>query len=204
MATQPQKKKPGAKAATAAGVSPAAKPAKESGASPFPGKPNNPAGVGNQPFMAAPGLNKGLNPPLFNMPPFGPPMPNTMSLPQSMMPPQGIMPPQGMIPPPGFGAIPAAFASGELFNSLGNMLRLGIDTINAALAGSNQLMQGFTGGGQIHNPQPQYPQGCGCRGHMQHCCGHYYQRNTYHESGCHSCCDVYGESCCNPSVHNCC
>ena len=195
MATQPQKKKSSAGAAIAApdaSTSPTANPAKSTSASPFPGIFNNPTGVGNIPFMAAPG---------FNMPPFGgPPMPGAMP------------PPQGMMPPmPGFGPMPSPSTSGELFNSLGNMLRLGIDTINTVLASSNQLLQGLTSGGYqapypYHPyPQPQHPQGCGRQGygHMQHCCGHH-QHNTYHDSGCHSCCDVYDESCCNPGVHNCC
>lgn len=208
MATQPQKKKPGTKATTAApnaGASPAVNPVKDGGTSPFPGKPGNPAtGAGNNPFTAASGPKIGLNMPPFNMPPFGPPMPNAMPFPQGMMPPQGMM---GMPPAPGFGAIPAAFAGGGLFNSLGNMLRLGVDTINSALAGSNQLVRGLTGGGQppYPCPQPYYPQSCGCHhGHMRHGCGHSHQHNTYHDCGCRSCCDVYGESCCNPGVHNCC
>lgn len=201
MATQPQKKKPAARAATAtsgASAKPKANPAKDSGASPFPGKPNNPAtSAGNKPFMAAPGANMG-----FNMPPFGTPMPNIMPPLQGMMPPQEMMPPM-----PGYGAMPARFTGSGLFDSLGNMLRLGIDTINAALAGSNQLVQGFTGGYRSSYPCPQYPQhpqGCGHHGQTQHCCGHHHQHNTYHDCGCHSCCDVYGESCCNSSVHNCC
>ena len=134
--------------------------------------------MGNMPFPAQPGVN---------MPPFGAPMPGG-----PMPPPQGMMPP---MPGP-----MQAQGSGDLFTSVGNMLRLGVDTINAALAGSNQIMQAFTGTGH-HDPY-------GHPYHYHHGWGHHHHGHC----GCHhndpaccypSCCDCYGESCCNPSVHGC-
>jgi hypothetical protein len=114
----------------------------------------------------------------------------------------GPIPPQGMMPPmPGLNPMQAQ-ASSDLFTSVGNMLRLSVDAINSVLAGSNQIMQAFTGPG--HHPYSHYPHGnmhhhgCGCQ-----CSGHEHH-DHYHDSQYHSCCDVYGESCCNPSVNGCC
>jgi hypothetical protein len=157
----------------------------ESGGAASPSMPDPFSGMvnpmmGNMPFPAPPGVN---------VPPFGAPMQG------------GPMPPQGMMPPMP-GTMPTQ-PSGDLFTSVGNMLRLGVDTINAALAGSNQIMQAFAGTG-YHDPY-------GYQGHPHH----YHHDWDYHHHaycGCHhhdpaccypSCCDCYGESCCNPSVHGC-
>lgn len=133
-------------------------------------------------------------------PPFGmnmPPIPMgqpgmTMGGPNPMMPP---MPP---------GAFPSPTANGSLLDSVGTMIKLGIDTINAALAGSNQLLQGISGASYHGNPYPHHYQGCDDHGYMHshhhHCCEH----NHYHDSYGHSCCDQCGDSGCCPSVHNCC
>ena len=131
-------------------------------------------------------------PPGVNMPPYGANMPG--------------MP--GMPPMPG-AYPPAGQSSAALFSSVGNMLRLGVDTLNAVLAGSNQVIQAFMGGGH-HSPYYYDPYGPfnphhgygghHCGGH--HCCGHHHH-DHYHDSHCHSCCDVYGEHCCNPSVNGC-
>ena len=127
-------------------------------------------------------------------PPFGMPMPpfpmgqhgTAMGGPNPMMPP---------IPP---GALPSPTATGDLLGSVGTMIKLGIDAINTALAGSNQLLQGMSGRG--YYPYAHHHHGCGCHPHGHHCCQH----NHYHDSYGHSCCDHYGESCCYSSVHNCC
>lgn len=146
--------------------------------SPFPETPGKPGVVGPLP-----------PPPGFAMPPFGAPM-------------FGAMPPQMPMPPmPGFAAMPSS-AGGDLFQSLGNMLRLGIDALNIALAGGNQLLQGLSGTPWPY-PYPHHAPHGGCH-HGHHCCGGHDHGNTYHDGCCHSCCNHYGESCCNPSVHNCC
>jgi len=145
------------------------------------------------PGMANPMMGNMPSPPGFNVPPFGAPMQG------------GPMPPQGMMPPmPGTNSMQAQ-GSSNLFASVGNMLRLGVDTINAALAGSNQIIQAFAGSGYhtpSHYPHGQmYHHGYGRHGNMHHCCGH---NDHYHNSRCDSCCDVYGENHCNPSVNGCC
>lgn len=126
----------------------------------------------------------------------------------------GPIPPQGMMPPmPGSNPMQAQ-AGSDLFTSVGTMLRLGVDAVNSALAGSNQIMQALTGFG-YHSPS-HYPHGdmyhhgnmhhqsdMHHHGSGHHCCGHGHH-DHYHDSQCHSCCDVYGESCCNPSVNGCC
>ena len=153
--------------------------------SPFPGQFNNPLTPGSFPMAAPTG---------FNTPPFGAPMAG------------GPMPPpQGMIPPmPGVASMPTQ-SSGDLFNNLGTMIRLGIEAVNAALIGGNQLIQGLVGSGYHGNYPYHYPHhhDHGCHGHHMHHCCDYYHHDHYHDSCCHSCCDVYGESCCNPSVHGC-
>jgi hypothetical protein len=150
-----------------------------SGSAPFPGMPfQSPFG------MAMPPMPPGMIP--------GPP-----GGPYSMMPPP---PPGGMMPP---GAMSSPVSASSVFDSLGTMLKLGIDTVNAVLAGGNQLLQGISGSGYYpgHYPAAPHP-GMGYHGyghHGHHCCEH----NHYHDSYGHSCCDVCGDSCCHPSVHNC-
>lgn len=134
-------------------------------------------------------------------PPFGmamPPMPPGMmpGPPAGMYPMMPPPPPGGMMPsmmPQ--GVMPSTVSASSVFESLGTMLKLGIDTINTVLAGGNQLLQGIAGQGQ-HMGYHGY-HGYGHHGH--HCCEH----NHYHDSYGHSCCDVCGDSCCHPSVHNC-
>lgn len=164
------------------------------------GTPGNPSmagpfpGMGQNPMMA--GAPYGL-PPGFNPAQPGAPMQG------------GPMPPPGMMPPmPGTSPMQQQ-GSGDLFTSVGNMLRLGVDAINAALAGSNQIMQAFMGGGQGMYPYAHgypYHYGHGHYGHghhgHHHCCSQQ-RHDHYHDSWCHSCCDVYGQGCCNPGVHGC-
>ena len=86
---------------------------------------------------------------------------------------------------------------GSLFENLGNMLRLGVDVINAGLASGLQLIEGLHGQG----PESCSPHddcsccdtsgcdSCSCHhGHSGHCCPPTSGR----------CCQ-----CCNPSVHGC-
>jgi len=186
MADQSKRETPSAKAAAqGAAASRSMDPAK-GGAAPFPGTFTNPAGPGSMPFQTAPG---------FAMPPFGAPMP-------------GAMPPQMPMPPmPGFGPMPSPSAGGDLFGSLGTMLRLGIDILNTTLASGNQLLQGLSPGGYPAPYSWPHPQDWGHHVHMHPCCGQHHHghhhHDTYHDGWGRSCCDCCGESCCNPGVHNC-
>ena len=113
------------------------------------------------------------------MPPWT--LPPSFSLPQ---PPQGWA---GMLPQPGV-VQPAPLAVGPLGDRLGSTLRLGIDVINMALAGSLRLLGGYAGHDHGHGGHC----GCGGHGHVEHCGGY-------------DCCHVYEhDGCCTPSVGNCC
>jgi hypothetical protein len=122
------------------------------------------------------------------------PFPPSFSLPQMPQMPQMPQGWAGMLPQPGV-VQPAPLAVGPLGDRLGSTLRLGIDVINMALAGSLRLL----GGG-------------GWGGHAQCHCGHggYPSHHGYHGGGCdpcggHDCCGVFEhEGCCNPSVGTCC
>jgi len=121
----------------------------------------NPAGAGSPSPMGA-------------LPPWA--MPPSFSLPQ---------PPQGwaMLTQPGV-VQPAPLAVGPLGDRLGSTLRLGIDVINMALAGSLRLLGRMDDGG--HAP------GCGGHSCAEHCGGY-------------NCCCVFEHGdCCTPSVGNCC
>lgn len=123
----------------------------------------------------------GLPPPMTGMPPWA--MPPTFSLPQ---PPQGWA---AMMPQPGV-VQPAPVAVGPLGDRLGSTLRLGIDVINMALAGSLRLLGGIGYGQHEHG----YGGHCSCGGHAGagHCGGY-------------DCCRVFEhDDCCTPSVGNCC
>lgn len=138
------------------------------------------------------GLNAG-----HAMPLPGNPMPGQMhSQPyMQMMQPPFQMPP-GMVPQPGIlnQQTPVApymgQSGGPLFNSLGSMLRLGIDLVNAGLAGGLQLMEGFYGGrgGGHHHGNGYEGNSCCCE---PDCCSE--------QPSCCGPCDT-----CNPSVNNCC
>jgi hypothetical protein len=116
------------------------------------------------------------------------------------LPPWGVTPPPGAAgPPPGppWPASPSpspVAMEGPFFESVGQMLRLGVAFATAAFAGGLQVMQGFTGpamGGGCGAPTPPggcaggWPEpargcGCGCE-----------------PSGCG------GGPPCRPGVHNC-
>jgi hypothetical protein len=73
-----------------------------------------------------------------------------------------------------------------LFSSLGNMLKLGVNLINAGLASGLQLIEGLSGGAYCSDSHASCFSCC----EPCSCC-----ENT-------SCCEPC--DCCNPSVHNCC
>jgi hypothetical protein len=137
------------------------------------------ATTGTTPSSTSTGAT-GLPPPMTGLPPWA--MPPSFSLPQ---------PPQGwgaMLPQPGI-VQPAPVAVGSIGDRLGSTLRLGIDVINMALAGSLRLLGGYSG-----HAQHGYGGQCGCGGHSGagHCGGH-------------DCCHVFEhDACCTPSVGNCC
>lgn len=113
------------------------------------------------------------------------PSPPSFSLPQIPQMPHGWA---GMLPQPGM-VQPAPLAVGPLGDRLGSTLRLGIDVINMALAGSLRLLGGGGWGGhaQCHG---------GNHGHHGGCCD---------PCGGHDCCEVFEhEGCCNASVGTCC
>jgi hypothetical protein len=92
---------------------------------------------------------------------------------------------------------PAMSATGSLGERLGTTLSLGLDLLNAGLAGSIRLLSGLSGvasglgAGMWSEP---YHEGCGCGGS---CSCHGYAQ--------HDCCCVMGGSCdCHPSVGTCC
>jgi hypothetical protein len=119
--------------------------------------------------------------------------PPTTALPPWAMPPSFSLsqPPQGwaMLPRPGV-VQPAPFAVGPLSDRLGSTLRLGIDVINMALAGSLRLLGGI-----------------GYGGHEQGCCGYYGcgGNSCAEHCGGYDCrCVFEHDHCCTPSVGNCC
>lgn len=122
----------------------------------------------------------GATPSPVAMPPW--PTPPSFSLSQ---PPQGW----GMLPQPSV-VQSAPLAVGPLSDRLGSTLRLGIDVINMALAGSLRLLGGIGSGGH------------------EHCCGgvHGYGGHACAEQcgGYDCCCAFEHDHCCTPSVGNCC
>jgi len=111
--------------------------------------------------------------------------PGGENIPGWAVPPSVAMMPQGPGASGFFAAMPQGGAGGEgsLTHSLGSTIRLGVDVINAALAGSVRLLNGMSGMAYGH-PEP----GCGCNacsgGSGTDCCG--------------------CEECCNPGVGTCC
>jgi hypothetical protein len=93
-----------------------------------------------------------------------------------------------MLPQPGM-VQPAPLAMGPIGDRLGSTLRLGIDVLNMALAGSLRMLGSMGYGGQ--------EQGCGCQcgcggpSRQGSCCGN--------DCGC-----GYEQDCCTPSVGSCC
>lgn len=112
------------------------------------------------------------------------------AMPGWAFPPSVAMLPQG---PGQFGASVArdvAAVEGTLTHALGSTFRLGVDVLNAALAGSVRLLNGISGAAY---PESECgDEGCGCHSGCESCreesCGH------------DCCCDP----CCQPSVGRCC
>jgi hypothetical protein len=105
------------------------------------------------------------------------------------MPAWGIPPSLTMLPHPpgvsGFGPAmiaPSAMAAGSLADRIGSSLRLGLDVVNAVLAGSARILDGMYGRYEYDEMRCGYGSCCSC-------C----------ESCCNECC-----SCCSPSVGRCC
>lgn len=130
---------------------------------------------------------------------FQPHMPGT---PGPHFPPQAAMTPPPPVPQdlaPGFPNM-AVDTSRSLYQSIGNMLRLGVDVANASLMGGLQIMEGLTGQASAHH------------GYGGHGYPHHYPDHGYH--GCYDCCsyEYHGCGChhensyhgCNPGVFNCC
>ncbi len=97
----------------------------------------------------------------------------------------GVPPSMTMMPGGGYFA-PQHHPEGSLSTRLGSTLRLGVDVLNAALAGGVRFLNGVSGaayGGQDSG------QACGCND----CCGN--------ECRGQDCC---GCECCQPGVGSCC
>jgi|SRR3990172_2053380 len=138
--------------------------------------------------------------------PFIPPYPYGMPAWSYPPPPPPMMMPQPPGPPPSAPHHPGpSIGSGKsLFESIGNMIRLGIETANAGLAGGAEMMRGVSGTGfqgwdpHDHHPAP-YPYSSGCGEH--HGCGENHGCGSH---GYRNCCEVCNSGCgCNPSVSNC-
>lgn len=144
----------------------------------------------------APGFPPGMPfPPGMAMPPWGPPPPAPTGTPYGV--PWPV--PGPMVPPqPAVGG-----TTGPLFESVGQMLQLGVAFATAAFAGGLQVMQGFAGPatGGVFGAMPAHG---GCHPHPHGCgddCGH---------APCGDCgrgrtCDyddMCGD-CCRPGVRNC-
>ena len=96
-----------------------------------------------------------------------------------------------------------AGAGKSLFESIGNLIWLGVNALNAGLAGGAQVVEGFSGHGSYscgsHHQSSCCSQShdccCGCHEDTACCCdgGHHGYTCGCHESHC----------CCNPGVHNC-
>jgi hypothetical protein len=91
---------------------------------------------------------------------------------------------------PGFPSAAGA-GDGSLSQSLGATIRLGVEAINAALAGSARFLNGISDMAHGYGGSGHESCGCGC----ESCC----------EQSCCSqdCCDCC-EPCCHPSVGSCC
>jgi hypothetical protein len=143
-----------------------------------------------------PGFPPGVPFPPGAMPAWGPPPPVATGLPSGIP-----------WPIPGSAApLPAAGApAGPLFESVGQMLQLGVAFATAAFAGGLQVMQGFTGplGAANAWPMPSqggggHPCGCGCD------CGQPSRHDCHGGCSCSNCCeDQCGDCCCRPGVRNC-
>lgn len=139
------------------------------------------ASEGGTPTSSSRPSGAGSSSPMTALPPWA--MPHSFSLPQ---PPQGwgcMLPQHGVVQP-------TPLAAGSLGDRLGSTLRLGIDVINMALAGSLRLLGGMGYGGQEH----------GCGGHYG-----YDGHSCAKHCGSYDCCCVFEhDDCCTPSVGNCC
>jgi hypothetical protein len=120
--------------------------------------------------------------------------PGSEGVPGWAVPPSVAMLPQGSGSPGFFATMPHGGVPGQssLTSSLGSTIRLGVDVINAALAGSVRLLNGISGAAYGYGEPAYGHSGCGCDAGCD-CCGD-------------DCCgyDCCGCECCNPSVGTCC
>jgi hypothetical protein len=131
-------------------------------------------------FLMPVGLTPGSDAmPAWAVPPSVAMLPHAPGAPGFLMP----MPPAG-------GA-----GNGSLAGGLGSTFRLGVDLINAALAGGVRLLNGISGTAHGYGQQECGHEGCGCEA-CRRGCG---------ESDCcgYDCCGGCDE-CCRPSVGTCC
>jgi hypothetical protein len=116
-------------------------------------------------------------------------MPGGEGAPAWAIPPSVAMFPRGS--PGYFAPMPSAggFGEGSLTHRLGSTLRLGVDVLNAALAGGVRILNGVSGAayGEQAYEGGGYGCGCGC-GCGDSCCGN----------------DCCGCECCQPGVGTCC
>jgi hypothetical protein len=114
--------------------------------------------------------------------------PPSFSLPPGFAQGWAVLPQPGPVPPGPDQPGPQAMY--PLGDRLGTTLRLGIDVINMALAGSLRMLGGAGYGG--HERDCGCPCGCGGHARQESCCGG------------HDCCEVFERDCCTPSVGSCC
>lgn len=131
-------------------------------------------------------------------PPYRPGMPGSHP---SGMPGWAFSPPPGVMPQPPAHQFTtpkqpniSLGSGGVLFESLGNMIRLGVDVLNAGLAGGLQIIEGFSG-----------QESCDCDSCRHGSPYHHPHDYSHGHHGYGDCCCNHGDpSCgCNPSVHNC-
>ncbi len=120
-----------------------------------------------------------------------------------MVPPWPYPPPPGAMPPPPFpqapptGVMPQMPGTGKsFFESVGNMLAMGVGLLTVGMQGGQQILEGLIGVGYGAGPHPGYGHhphhgwDCGCEMGYPYC-----------DCGYPSCCEC---DCCHPGVHNCC
>jgi len=123
--------------------------------------------------------------------------PSSDAMPAWAVPPSVAMLPHAPGSPGYFVAIPQAGGTGDgsLAGGLGSTFRLGVDLINAALAGGVRLLSGISGTAHGYGQQECGHEGCGCPACSQGCCG---------DECCGNDCCGGCDECCRPSVGTCC
>ena len=111
------------------------------------------------------------------------------------MPSWAVPPSMATMMPGGAGVAmhPGVPQQSSLTESLGSTIRLGVDLINAALAGGARVLNGMAGGTYGYEHSGHHGGGCGCGDCGCDCCAD-------------DCCgtDCCGCTCCQPGVGSCC